>query len=246
MGDYIVTTKTIRGVYHVYYSRDGVIMAEYRASKEDGCNVGRWYHKDKLHFDGGPAVLKYKNGQKVEECWYRHGEKHRDDGPAVTQHAKGNVTIKFWFCQDKRHREDGPTEIHYKNDQITKECWYRHGIQHREDGPAEIYYKKGKKVREFWHSNSKWHREDGPAVIQYEKGKIAAERWCRDGKLCPIGVLASVTYRDISLEKFHWIDGDPTNIDEFRDAVKGDAIHDALRPLPIPIRQAIIPHYCYQ
>jgi hypothetical protein len=84
-------------------------------------------------------------------------------------------------------------------------------------------------------------------MIHYEDGQISAEFWYCDGKLTLNGLLAAIIYQNIgSVHLYYTGDRTTQNIDEFRDAVKGEAIHDALRPLPIPIRQAIIPHYCYQ
>jgi hypothetical protein len=92
------------------------------------------------------------------------------------------------------------------------------------------------------------HRDGQPAATWYDKnGNKECERWSRDGRLCHIGVLAAVIYHNIDSEDCYWIGNNHTkNITKFRDAVKGDAIHDALRPLPIPIREAIIDEYCYQ
>jgi antitoxin component YwqK of YwqJK toxin-antitoxin module len=193
MEDCIVTTETINGVHHTYYSKDDAIIAEYRRSVDlrDGC-----------------------------EYWYRDGKKHRDDGPAV---------------------------IRYEYNQIAREWWYRRGKRHRVDGPAWIEYKNGQITREYWYRDGKPHRVDGPAEIDYRNGQIFVECWYRYGKLCPIGLLASVIYQNIVLVHWYYIGHTITrDIDEFRDVVKGDAIRQVLRPLPIPIRDAIIPHYCYQ
>ncbi len=193
MEDCTVTTETIDGIHHTYYSRDGIVVAECRKSVQGFYNIERWYRDGKLH------------------------------------------------------RDDGPAEISYFDDQLDEEYWYRHGKLHRKDGPAEIWYECGQIIKEYWCRDDKLHREDGPAEIYYENGQIDEEYWRRDGKLCPTGVLTSAIYNNITSKVWYYMDDKSTqDIDEFRDAVKGDAIHDALRPLPIPIRQAIIPHYCYQ
>ncbi len=101
---------------------------------------------------------------------------------------------------------------------------------------------------EVWESNNKIHRECGPAMIFYENDQVHTAYWYRNGKLCPISVLASVVvYQNFDQEHDYWIgDRITKNINKYRNIVKGDAIRDVLRPLPIPIRDAIIPHYCYQ
>ena len=52
-----------------------------------------WYHHDKLHCEGGPAV-EYVNGDRH---WYLNGKHHREDGPAV-EWADG---AKFWYLNGK-------------------------------------------------------------------------------------------------------------------------------------------------
>ncbi len=131
--------------------------------------------------------------------------------------------------------------------ELNIECWYNVDGYHRVDGPAMIICRNGQIEREFWYRDGKRHRDDGPAEIWYDDGQKIRECWYRNGITYRIGQLASVVCRNIDSVVCYW-DGTryAQNIDEFRDAVKGDAIHEALRPLPIPIRDAIIPHYCYQ
>ncbi len=156
----------------------------------------------------------------------------------------GTYAFENWYRNGKPHRDDGPADICREGDQVRHKSWYRDGKLHREDGPAMIKYENGEKIEKHWCYNGVHHRDGGPAAIWYKDGQ---KNWCRDGKLCPIGVLASVTYDDINSVDLYWIgDRSTRSLTIFRDKVKGDAIHDALRPLPIPIRQAIIPHYCYQ
>ncbi len=193
MEDCTVTTEIIDEVHHIYYTKDGVIIAECRRWIMGEYVIERWYRDDKFHRDDGPADMEYYGDQKIKEIWCCHG---------------------------KLHRVDGPAKISYEDGQKIEEIWYCHGIMHREDGPASILYENGQKIEEIWY---------------------------RDGKPCPIGQLAMVVYQNVDSEVDYYTGVTCTpNIDEFRDIVKGDAIHDTLRPLPIPIRQAIIPHYCYQ
>ncbi len=219
MEDCTVTTETIEGVHYTYYTKNGIVVAECRKSVEDFYNIERWYRDGKIHREDAPA-----------EIWLR-----------------GQLTYELWYRDGKVHREDGPTQISYYRGQKIMEYWHRDGKPHRDDGPAIITYMDGKMVGEYWLRDGKQHRDDGPAEILYENGQVISEKWYCDGKLCPIGRLASVIYRNInSIEGYYTGIRMTDNIDEFRDAVKGDAIRQVLRPLPIPIQQAIIPHYCYQ
>ncbi len=221
MEDCVVTTEIIGDKHHTIYSRNGVIVAECRTEYRDMMLVTeRWYRNGIIHRDDGPAVIYYENGQKTYEFWIRDGIWHRDDGPTRVRYNKDKKIEEHWFRNGKQHREDGPAETHYTDGKITHELWFRDGKKHREGGPAEIIYEEGQKVREYW---------------------------CRHGKLCLVGTLASIMYADINF-RYYYDTGDKLtkNIDKFRDAVKGDAIQGALRPLPLPIRDAIAWHYCYQ
>jgi hypothetical protein len=51
-----------------------------------------WYHLNKLHRVGGPAVIR-PNGDRL---WYQDGKLHRVDGPAVIY---WNGT-KRWYLND--------------------------------------------------------------------------------------------------------------------------------------------------
>jgi hypothetical protein len=198
-----------------------------------------------------------KQINKMEDCTVTTetiGEIHHTyysrDGAIVAECLKiaeyGRNTERR-YRHGKLHREDGPAEILYENGQKIIEYWYHDGKWHRDDGPAVIAYKDGRISGERWCRYGEYHRDDGPAIIWYENGQKTTEFWYRDDKLYPIGVLASVMCHTDDPTNYQWVGGRPiTDIDEFRDKVKGDAIHEALRLLPIPIRDAIIPHYCYQ
>ncbi len=165
----------------------------------------------------GPTNVWYENGVKAGEVWYRGNKAHRD-APALIHYQDGQILEEFWYCQGKKHRADGPAKLQYENGQIVKEGWYRHGRRHRTDGPAEIHYEDGKKIREWWY--------------QYGGlgGNTLAYVWLAD--------VDDVAYRFISFKHL--------TIDEFRDVVKGPLALQLMRPLPIPIRQAIYEHYCLQ
>ena len=83
--------------------------------KVDSEETTRWYLKNKLHREDGPAI-EYADGTK---SWYLNGQLHREDGPAI-EWADGD---KYWYLNDKCHREDGPA-IEYADG--TK-YWYLNG-----------------------------------------------------------------------------------------------------------------------
>lgn len=64
----------------------------------------RWYLRDELHRDDGPAVYQPFMGRKE---WWLHGRKHRDDGPAI-QDKDG---YEEWYVDGCLHREDGPAIV---------------------------------------------------------------------------------------------------------------------------------------
>jgi hypothetical protein len=63
----------------------------------------RWYKKDLLHREDGPAVIDF-DGHKA---WYFEGKKHRIDGPAVI-YPNGD---EYWWFEGLLHRTDGPAII---------------------------------------------------------------------------------------------------------------------------------------
>jgi hypothetical protein len=59
----------------------------------DSDKTTRWYLKNKLHREDGPAI-ECANGTK---SWYLNGQCHREDGPAI-EWANGD---KSWYLNDK-------------------------------------------------------------------------------------------------------------------------------------------------
>ncbi|HNC57662.1 MAG TPA: hypothetical protein PLP33_19650 [Leptospiraceae bacterium] len=135
----------------------------------------------------GPAIIKNRNGLKVEVIpsnnitsstngvivgefrtlqYIKNGKHHREDGPAI-EYKNGT---KEWWVEGKRHRIDGPA---IEESDGTK-YWHKEGNLHREDGPA-IEESDGTK---YWHKEGNLHREDGPA-IEYADG---IKRWFIEGK----------------------------------------------------------------
>ncbi len=106
-----------------------------------------------------------------------------------------------------------------------------------------ILYENGQITEERWYRNYKLHRDDGPAVICYKNDQKIIEYWCLDGN--PGGnVLAYLWLADIN-DLSHRRFGGRT-LDELRDVFKGPLALQLMRPLPIPIRDAIYEHYCLQ
>ena len=265
MEDCTITTQVIGEVHHTFYSRNGVIVAECRKQGRESMRES-WYRDGVLHREGGPAEIWYLNGQIRYKMWYYNGKLHRLGEAAVkyydsresyeywnrgdptrTPYKNDMKTKEQWYLDGKLHRENGPAEICYAHGKITNKVWFLGGKKHRVGGPAETWYEYGKKVYKCWYQCGKRHRVDGPAIIWYADGQKISEYWYRNDKLCPIGVLASMIYHNTDPKYYLWfLHVSTKDIDEFRDIVKGDAIHEALRALPAPIRQAITPHYCYQ
>ena len=73
-------------------------MKTYRVTVDD-CGTQCWYHNDKLHREGAPAI-ESANGNKY---WYHNDKLHREGGPAL-EWADG----KWWYINGQLHREDGP------------------------------------------------------------------------------------------------------------------------------------------
>lgn len=112
----------------------------------------------------GPAIIKNRNGLKVEVIPTNY----------ITSSTNGAVVGVFgtlqYFKNGKPHREDGPA-CEWANG--TKE-WFKEGKRHRIDGPAAEYPNGDK----FWFKEGNYHREDGPA-IEFASGN---KEWYIEGK----------------------------------------------------------------
>ena len=71
-------------------------MKTYKVTVND-YGITRWYLKNKLHREDGPAI-EYADGTKQ---WFLNGECHREDGPAV-EDANGT---KLWYLNGKELTE---------------------------------------------------------------------------------------------------------------------------------------------
>ena len=71
-------------------------MKTYKVTVDDYGTI-RWYLKNKLHREDGPAV-EWANGNKY---WYLNDQCHREDGPAI-ECADGT---KYWYLNDQELNE---------------------------------------------------------------------------------------------------------------------------------------------
>lgn len=107
----------------------------------DSRGTKRWYYKDLLHRDGGPAVECF-DGPKY---WYQYDLLHRDDGPAIEWGQ-----TKRWYCQGKRNRKDGPAVIHSNG----FEEWYIDDIRHTKEQFQFIKNREKKLISKYFR---KWN-----------------------------------------------------------------------------------------
>jgi antitoxin component YwqK of YwqJK toxin-antitoxin module len=237
--------QTILDAETTIYTRDGQFVAK-RVKNAQG---ETWYNaENKLHRDGQPAKIRlHQNGQIIQEYWYCNGTLYRqDDLPTKVLYVYGKKVNESWYCCDKQHRTGKPADIWYKDDEITREQWYHYGQLHRDDDlPAKITYKNGQKTNECWYRNDQLHRDDGPAMIWYENGQEVVKHWYRNDEFGG-NVLAYTWLANVNNFRYRFVSGEHLMIDEFRDAAKSPLALELMRPLPIPIRDAIYEHYCYQ
>ena len=71
-----------------------------------------WYKNNKIHRDGGPAIIKNKGKYKA---WYQNNMLHCEDGPAI---KSTNGDYEYYY-QGLRHRIDGPAYV-----VDNKQIWY--------------------------------------------------------------------------------------------------------------------------
>jgi hypothetical protein len=72
-------------------------MIEYTV-QVDADGTTRWYIKDQLHREDGPAVV----GADGTKYWFRYNKKHNQHGPAV-EFSDGD---KFWYLNGKHLSEE--------------------------------------------------------------------------------------------------------------------------------------------
>jgi len=171
---------------HKFHNEGGPAYVTYH---QDGtlCSA-EYYINDICHRVGGPAIVKYVNGNLIMQAYYLNGVLHNTDGPALIKNSSHNLpeTIQY-SVNGKHHREDGPALVHYTArftnangvvNQLRSECYYKHGILHRVDGPAEIsyHYSGGGRELESYYQEGKLHRVNGPAVIYYNRITKLAEK----------------------------------------------------------------------
>jgi hypothetical protein len=71
-------------------------MKTYKVTVDDYGTI-RWYLKNKLHREDGPAIER-ANGDKL---WYLNDQRHREDGPAI-EYASG---AKYWYLNGQELTE---------------------------------------------------------------------------------------------------------------------------------------------
>lgn len=94
-----------------------------------------WRLGTKLHRDGGPASVQFKeDGSVSSESWYWHGVMHRIEGPSFIVYYNivvgdcYQVDSLHWYKNGKNHRLDGPARIwYYENGDIKEEQWWING-----------------------------------------------------------------------------------------------------------------------
>ena len=205
-------------------------LAYFLAKIEIDCDIAiQMEDCEQIVSDDGMTIIYILNGIFVAKC------------------VKTNRKEEWYNADGKLHRDNGPAAIWYENGQITTECWFRDGKLHRDgDLPAVIFYENGQIIRERWYRDDKQHRDDGPAVIWYKNGQKTREYWYRNGNLSG-NALAYIWLANINKYSEVYIYYIATDtLDKFRDAVKGPLALELMRPLPIPIRDAIYEHYCAQ
>jgi len=144
-----------------------------------------WYRDEKLHRDGGLALIEYyPSGKVYSKRWYQDGILRKE----VSYWPNGSKKQEVWYNEaGELHRDNGPAVIMYSQSgaKIFEE-WRKNGLIWRKDGPAIVeYFESGEKASESWFNNKgKIHREGAPAYIKYERdGTISQEEYYKDGKL---------------------------------------------------------------
>lgn len=121
----------------------------------------------------------------------------------------------------------------------SKLVWYVNGQKHNDHGWAKLASCHGQRIK-YWYKHGELHRVGKPAIIITRGDSILELAWYYEGKLY------SDTQPALNEQKYYWIGLELYHVDKFRKKVRGPAVRAALRPLPIPIADAIWKHYCYQ
>ena len=89
----------------------------------------KWVLNNKIHREDGSAVIKYNDGNVIEEQWRVEGRLHRKDAPAIIRYKDGVVVEEEWFTNNIRHRIDGSARIEYNNGKVNAEQWWVDGTR---------------------------------------------------------------------------------------------------------------------
>jgi len=154
-----------------------------------GVTTRTWIKDEKLHKEDGPAQIEIdEDGEVILEEWYLEGQVCRKDGgPSIVEYCEGDKVEETWCIGKIKHRENGPAVIRTDpdTDEVTREEWYINDALHRNDGPAEIIREKGVITSEAWWEDAHPHKEGAPALIHRDSntGAVTNESWFRLGKL---------------------------------------------------------------
>lgn len=87
--------------------------------------------------ESGPSELIYQNGRLISESYYINNKLHREGGPAVINYDEdGNLLSEYYYINDELHRSWRPAVIkYYPNGAIKQESYYTNGIL-----GSEVYY----------------------------------------------------------------------------------------------------------
>ena len=170
--------------YNKIILNNGAIRKVYKNGTEiyKRKNIKKFYFKNKLHREYGPAIINYnEDGSVSYEEYYINNELHREDGPAIIHYYdNGSIESEEYYFNSQRHREDGPAFIkYYKNGSIQLEEYYINGKLHRENGSAiSSYYENGHIAYEAYYIHGEAHKENAPAKIWYnEDDSIESEEY---------------------------------------------------------------------
>ena len=54
-----------------------------------------WVSNNKLHREGGPAMI----SSDKTKCWYQNGKRHREDGPAIIFFDSEKSEFRKWYIE---------------------------------------------------------------------------------------------------------------------------------------------------
>lgn len=126
--------------------------------------------------NGGPSIVKYKNGSLLFEMWHKNGKYHREDGPAIVKYYCNKADGSFFNNEKNRNKE---CMERYER-QLSAEYWYYDGKDHRTDGPAiRCYDQYGQVTTEHWLQNGKYYSSDPNQATYISHSIDYSDEWSR-------------------------------------------------------------------